>query len=128
MPPVHATLICAAVRALAAPAARAPSADEQRLYDEGLRAFQSGDARAAEKAWKAGYAVARDPAFLVHIGEAQEKAGAPGEAVDSYRKYLREAWWFSTFPGLAILLTVLAFNLLGDGLRDVLDPRSRRQV
>src|SRR5262245_64816132 len=77
--------------ALAAPAARAPSADEQRLYDEGLRAFQSGDARAAEKAWKAGYAVARDPAFLVHIAEAQEKAGAPAEAADTYRRYLREA-------------------------------------
>jgi hypothetical protein len=87
---VHAILICVAL-ALAAPAARAPSADEQRLYDEGLRAFQAGDARAAEKAWKAGYAVARDPAFLVHIGEAQEKAGAPGEAADSYRRYLREA-------------------------------------
>src|SRR5262245_14468772 len=76
--------------ALAAPAARAPSADEQRLYDEGLRALQGGDARAAEKAWKAGYAIARDPAFLVHIGEAQEKAGAPAEAADSYRRYLRE--------------------------------------
>src|SRR4051794_41968569 len=76
---------------LAASAARAPSADEQRLYDDGLRAFQSGDARAAEKAWKAGYAVGRDPAFLVHVGEAQEKAGAPAEAIDSYRKYLREA-------------------------------------
>jgi len=87
---VHAILICV-VLALAAPSARAPSADEQRLYDEGLRAFQAGDARAAEKAWKAGYAVARDPAFLVHIGEAQEKAGAPGEAADSYRRYLREA-------------------------------------
>jgi hypothetical protein len=87
---VHAILICVTL-ALAAPAARAPSADEQRLYDEGLRAFQAGDARAAEKAWKAGYAVARDPAFLVHIGEAQEKAGAPGEAADSYRRYLREA-------------------------------------
>ena len=77
--------------ALAASPARAPSADEQRLYDEGLRAFQAGDARAAEKAWKAGYAVAHDPAFLVHIGEAQEKAGAPAEAVDTYRRYLREA-------------------------------------
>jgi hypothetical protein len=87
---VHAILICVAL-ALAAPSARAPSAEEQRLYDEGLRAFQAGDARAAEKAWKAGYAVARDPAFLVHIGEAQEKAGAPGEAADSYRRYLREA-------------------------------------
>src|SRR5262245_40110619 len=81
----------ATVVALAAPAARAPSAEEQRLFDDGLRAFQAGDARAAEKAWKAGYAIARDPAFLVHIGEAQEKAGAPAEAVDTYRHYLREA-------------------------------------
>jgi hypothetical protein len=88
---VHATLICAAVLALAASPARAPSPDEQRLYDEGLRAFQAGDARAAEKAWKAGYAVGGDPAFLVHIGEAQEKAGAATEAADSYRRYLREA-------------------------------------
>jgi len=88
---VHAILILATVLGFAAPAARAPSADEQRLFDEGLRAFQSGDARAAEKAWKAGYAVAHDPAFLVRIGEAQEKAGAPGEALDSYRRYLREA-------------------------------------
>jgi hypothetical protein len=87
---VHAILICA-VLALAAPSARAPSADEQRLYDDGLRALQGGDARAAEKSWKAGYAIARDPAFLVHIGEAQEKAGAPAEAADSYRHYLREA-------------------------------------
>jgi peptide/nickel transport system permease protein len=39
------------------------------------------------------------------------------------RDYLREAWWISTFPGLGILLTVLAMNLVGDGLRDVLDPR-----
>ena len=49
-----------------------------------------------------------------------------GVMIADGRKYLREAWWFSTFPGLAILLTVLAFNLLGDGLRDVFDPRSRR--
>ena len=77
--------------ALAASPARAPSPDEQRLYDEGLQAFQAGDARAAEKAWKAGYAVAHDPAFLVRIGEAQEKAGAPADAAESYRRYLREA-------------------------------------
>jgi len=42
------------------------------------------------------------------------------------RTYLREAWWIATFPGLAILITVLGFNLLGDGLRDILDPRLRR--
>ena len=42
------------------------------------------------------------------------------------RTYLREAWWVATFPGLAILITVLGFNLLGDGLRDILDPKLRR--
>ncbi len=36
------------------------------------------------------------------------------------------AWWALTFPGLAIMLSVLGFNLLGDGLRDVLDPRLKR--
>jgi len=42
------------------------------------------------------------------------------------RGYMREAWWAATFPGLAILTTVLGFNLLGDGLRDILDPKLRR--
>jgi ABC-type dipeptide/oligopeptide/nickel transport system permease subunit len=36
------------------------------------------------------------------------------------------AWWFMAFPGAALLLTVLAFNLLGDGLQDALDPRRTR--
>ena len=36
-----------------------------------------------------------------------------------------DAWWFMLFPGLALLLTVLAFNLVGDGLQDALDPRRR---
>ena len=40
-------------------------------------------------------------------------------------KYMREAWWFTTFPGLAILVSVMGFNLVGDGLRDFLDPRLR---
>ena len=42
------------------------------------------------------------------------------------RDYLREAWWMSTFPGLAIMLTALSVNLLGEGLRDALDPRLGR--
>jgi ABC-type dipeptide/oligopeptide/nickel transport system permease subunit len=36
------------------------------------------------------------------------------------------AWWFMVFPGAALLITVLAFNLLGDGLRDALNPRRAR--
>jgi len=46
-----------------------------------------------------------------------------GRMLSEGRDYLREAWWIATFPGLGIMLTVLAMNLLGDGLRDVLDPR-----
>jgi peptide/nickel transport system permease protein len=49
-----------------------------------------------------------------------------GLAISESRQYLPDAWWFSTFPGLAIFITVLGFNLLGDGLRDIVDPRLRR--
>jgi peptide/nickel transport system permease protein len=40
------------------------------------------------------------------------------------RDALLSAWWIATFPGLVIVLVVLAFNLIGDGLRDALDPRT----
>jgi len=48
-----------------------------------------------------------------------------GAMVDSGRANLLGAWWISTFPGLAIVGTVLAFNLVGEGLRDALDPHRR---
>lgn len=48
-----------------------------------------------------------------------------GAMISHGRNYLPTWWWYSAFPGLAIYLTVLGFNLLGDGLRDILDPRSR---
>jgi peptide/nickel transport system permease protein len=48
-----------------------------------------------------------------------------GRMLSEGRDYLRDAWWISTFPGLAIMVTVLGVNMLGDGLRDVLDPRLR---
>ncbi|MEX2446464.1 MAG: ABC transporter permease, partial [Dehalococcoidia bacterium] len=41
------------------------------------------------------------------------------------RQYMQVAWWMAIFPGLTIMITVLAFNMLGDALRDVLDPRLR---
>jgi len=50
-----------------------------------------------------------------------------GAVVSETRSFIAEAPWASSAPALAILLTVLAFNLLGDGLRDVLDPRARRR-
>ena len=48
-----------------------------------------------------------------------------GAMVDEGRAVFPSVWWLATFPGLAITLTVLAFNLLGDGLRDAWDPRVR---
>lgn len=42
--------------------------------------------------------------------------------------FISQAWWMSIFPGAAIFVTVLAFNLLGDGLRDVLDPKQRTRI
>jgi peptide/nickel transport system permease protein len=48
-----------------------------------------------------------------------------GAMISHGRNYLPTWWWYSAFPGLFIYLTVLGFNLLGDGLRDILDPQSR---
>jgi peptide/nickel transport system permease protein len=49
-----------------------------------------------------------------------------GRTIAEAREFLPAAWWYAAAPGLAIFLTVMGFNLLGDGLRDVLDPRIRR--
>lgn len=51
-----------------------------------------------------------------------------GLLISDGRGVLRRSWWVATFPGLAIMVTVLAVNLIGDGLRDALDPRLRGQV
>lgn len=49
-----------------------------------------------------------------------------GRMIAESREFLPQAWWYATAPGIAILMVVMGFNLLGDGLRDVLDPRIRR--
>lgn len=49
-----------------------------------------------------------------------------GRMISESREFLPEAWWYATAPGLAIFLVVMGFNLLGDGLRDILDPKIRR--
>ena len=48
-----------------------------------------------------------------------------GRMLAEGRIYITDAWWLVTLPGLAIMVTILSINLLGDGLRDALDPRLR---
>jgi len=68
-----------------------------------------------------------DAAALGFLGlGAQPPASEWGTMLADAREFVLRAWWAVTFPGLMILLTVLAFNLLGDGLRDALDPKLKR--
>jgi peptide/nickel transport system permease protein len=69
-------------------------------------------------------------AILIESGLAFLGLGDPnvmswGFQVGAGRTVLRSAWWICTFPGIAILLTVLAINLVGEGLNDALNPRLR---
>jgi dipeptide transport system permease protein len=65
-----------------------------------------------------------DAAALGFLGlGAQPPSAEWGTMLADAREFVLRAWWVVTFPGLMILMTVLAFNLLGDGLRDALDPK-----
>ncbi len=69
-----------------------------------------------------------DAAALGFLGMgAQPPTPEWGTMLAEAREFVLRAWWVVTFPGLAILITVLALNLLGDGLRDALDPKLKRQ-
>lgn len=73
--------------------------------------------------------IIRTAASLGFLGlGAQPPTPEWGVMVTAGRNYLPGQWWVSTFPGLAIFLAVLGFNLLGDGIRDILDPRLRRSA
>jgi dipeptide transport system permease protein len=68
-----------------------------------------------------------DAAALGFLGlGAQPPASEWGTMLADAREFVMRAWWVVTFPGLMILVTVLAFNLLGDGLRDAFDPKLKR--
>jgi dipeptide transport system permease protein len=68
-----------------------------------------------------------DAAALGFLGlGAQPPTPEWGTMLAGAMQFYQRAWWVLTFPGLAILVTVLAFNLFGDGLRDALDPKLRR--
>ena len=70
-------------------------------------------------------------AILTEAGLSFLGAGDPnlmswGRMLYNAQRFLRSAWWFSVFPGLAIFLTVLSLNLLGDGLNDAMNPKLKR--
>ena len=68
-----------------------------------------------------------DSAALGFLGMgAQPPASEWGTMLAEAREFILRAWWVVTFPGLAILVSVLAINLMGDGLRDALDPKLKR--
>ncbi len=68
-----------------------------------------------------------DAAALGFLGlGAQPPSPEWGTMLADAREFVLRAWWVVTFPGLMILITVLAFNLLGDGLRDAFDPKLKR--
>jgi dipeptide transport system permease protein len=68
-----------------------------------------------------------DTAALGFLGMgAQPPTPEWGTLIAENRDLMLSAWWTVTFPGLAILLAVLAINLMGDGLRDALDPKLKR--
>ena len=68
-----------------------------------------------------------DAAALGFLGMgAQPPTPEWGTMLADARDFISRAWWVVTFPGLAILITVLSFNLMGDGLRDALDPKLKR--
>ena len=65
-------------------------------------------------------------ASLSFLGLGQQPpAPSWGSMLNSAQRFLTQAPWLAVFPGLAIFLAVLAFNVVGDGLRDALDPRGR---
>lgn len=67
-------------------------------------------------------------ASLSYLGlGAQPPTPSWGNMLREGRRYMRDAWWVTTFPGLFIFLTAICFNILGDGLRDALDPRLNKR-
>jgi len=63
--------------------------------------------------------------LAVNTGVAASEGGKDDRAamLSQGREYLAAQWWIATFPGIAIAITVLGINLLGDGLREIFDPR-----
>jgi peptide/nickel transport system permease protein len=76
----------------------------------------------------AGYAILSTSSLSFLGLGAQPPSPEWGAMLTAAREFVRDAWWYMAFPGLALTLTVLGFNILGDGLRDFLDPRLRGRL
>jgi peptide/nickel transport system permease protein len=106
-------------------AARALGASQRRIL--GRHVFPNALAPIIVQTTLAIGAAILEAAGLSFLGlGAQAPTPEWGAMLTNTREFLRDAPWAATFPGIAILLTVVAFNLLGDGLRDALDPRLRQ--
>jgi peptide/nickel transport system permease protein len=64
-------------------------------------------------------------AALSFLGLGDQNTMSWGFMIGAGRSFLRDAWWLCAMPGIAILLTVLSINLVGEGLNDALNPRLR---
>ena len=109
------------IRRLVADRRRGPGSPDVRHHPSELRcaADRPGDARFSN--------AILDAAALGFLGlGAQPPTPEWGSMLASALEFIQRAPWVVTFPGLAILVTVLAFNLMGDGVRDALDPKLRR--
>ena len=112
----------------------------QRTYVDSARAIGAGDTRIifhhilpntltpimVKMSMDIGFAILTAAALgFIGVG-AQPPQPEWGAMVSLGRKFLPNWWWYSTFPGLAIFVSIFAFNMLGDGLRDVFDPQGVR--
>jgi len=112
----------------------------ERAFVEAARSLGSGDVRIISRhifpnamspvlvkiTIDVGYAILLTSSLsFIGLG-AQPPAPEWGAMVTSGRLYLLGYWWYSTFPGLAIFLAVLGFTMLGDTIRDILDPMLSR--
>ena len=105
-------------------AARAQGAGDIRLIFGHILPNSMGPILVAATLGVAGAILTESALSFLGIG-VQPPTPSWGNILTDGKRYIEEAWWLSLYPGLAILITVLGYNLLGEGIRDSLDPRLR---
>jgi peptide/nickel transport system permease protein len=106
-------------------AARAIGASDLRIIVRHILPNSMGPVLVAATLGVAGAILTESALSFLGIG-VQPPTPSWGNILTSGKDYIGFAWWLSLYPGLAILVTVLAYNLLGEGIRDAIDPRLHR--